>query len=333
MTGDPTRHHPPYRLDGLEPDNLLAFLALLGLLKTLDHARPEWRPRVQWSLDEPPLRPLLTLRTVVASAEICDAAAEGLADLAIAHDFSGKADLNHTIAEARALLEGARLAGGYRAALAAALFSDAAIKIEQGKSTDRIEATPLCLLFRQGHQHFLQRLAAVPNQPAPPLRGRGKKAVQLSASECLAEALFSPWARPDATFSFRWDPAEDVRYALMFGDPSNAANKDGTQHGANRLAAVGLSLLTAIPEQRGEHVRLGTSGGQWARGFALTWPIWRSALSLQSIAALMSQPALRESEDHERLGIDHVREARRISVGRFMNFTVARTLESGAAPL
>lgn len=32
-----------YRLDGLESDNLLAFLALLGLLRTLEAACPQWR--------------------------------------------------------------------------------------------------------------------------------------------------------------------------------------------------------------------------------------------------------------------------------------------------
>jgi len=34
-----------HRLEGLEPDNLLAFLALLGLLRSLETARPAWRPR------------------------------------------------------------------------------------------------------------------------------------------------------------------------------------------------------------------------------------------------------------------------------------------------
>lgn len=35
-----------------------------------------------------------------------------------------------------------------------------------------IDPTPLRLLFGQGHQHFLDRLARVPAQPAPPPRGR-----------------------------------------------------------------------------------------------------------------------------------------------------------------
>ena len=33
-------------LPGLEADNLLAFLALLGLLRALETVREEWRPRV-----------------------------------------------------------------------------------------------------------------------------------------------------------------------------------------------------------------------------------------------------------------------------------------------
>jgi hypothetical protein len=54
MTSDQTR----FRLDGLEPDNLLAFLALLGLLRALDTRRPDWHSRAGWDLNQPPLRPI-----------------------------------------------------------------------------------------------------------------------------------------------------------------------------------------------------------------------------------------------------------------------------------
>ena len=33
---------------GLASDNLLAFIALLGLLRALDHTRPAWCARVRW---------------------------------------------------------------------------------------------------------------------------------------------------------------------------------------------------------------------------------------------------------------------------------------------
>ena len=111
---------------------------------------------------------------------------------------------------------------------------------------DKIEATPLCLLFGQGHQHFLDRLATIPRTDAPPPRGRGKNAVTLSAAETLHETLFEPLDfRQDPTPAFRWDPAEDVRYALRADDPSG--QKSTTQHGANRLAAFGLPILTVTP--------------------------------------------------------------------------------------
>ena len=50
-----------HRLEGLEPDNLLAFMTLLGLLRTLEEARPDWFPRALWTIDSPPIRPALRL--------------------------------------------------------------------------------------------------------------------------------------------------------------------------------------------------------------------------------------------------------------------------------
>jgi hypothetical protein len=314
-----------HRLSGLEPDNLLAFLALLGLLIALERARPIWRARVRWSWEAPPMRPVLVLQDAVTEAEIGEAAAAALPDLAAAHDFDGRADLNHDVASARAALEAGRTKGGYAAALRAALLSDAAVKVQQGKQLDQVEATPLCFLFGQGHQHFLDRLAAVPQIPAPPPRGRGKKAVQLTAAECLDEALFTAWARPDPTPSFRWDPVEAVRYALMFGDPSDTANKEGTQHGANRLAAIGLSVFTAVPTVRNGEVRLALPGGGWDNGFTLRWPLWDGAISLAAITALLCHPGLRSGGPLPP-GVVQVREARRISLGKFMNITEARVV-------
>jgi hypothetical protein len=327
---EPAREH---RLEGLEPDNLLAILALLGLLVALEHTRQEWRPRVRWSWDELPLRPVLVLRNAASGHEVCEAAAAGLNELAKAHDFEGRPDLSHTVAEARITLESNRTTGGHAAALTSALLSDVAVRLQQGKRLDQVEATPLCLLFGQGHQHFLDRLDSVPRLEAPPPRGRGRKSVQITAAACLAEALFASWARPDPTHSFRWDPIEGVRYALMFGDPSNALNKQGTQHGANRLAAIGLSVFTAAPVIRGCEVRLDLPGGAWRGGFVLAWPLWEDAASLSAIGALLRHPALRDAKA-EALGIAQVRETRRFSLGKFMNFSEGRPipLPDSAAP-
>jgi hypothetical protein len=223
---------------------------------------------------------------------ICEAAAEGATTLAVDHSFpqseeagaDPQSDLNYSIAMARELLERAANDPNRRCAdVWSALACDAV-----GKD-DKIEATPLCLLFGQGHQHFLDRLATVPQTNAPPPRGRGKKAVTLSAAATLHEALFEPWTRQDPTPAFRWDPAEDVRYALRADDPSG--QKSTTQHGANRLAALGLAVLTTTPVQRGGRLRLQVLGGTQERNeFAFCWPIWRGAASLAAIRALLSHP-------------------------------------------
>jgi hypothetical protein len=323
-----------HRLEGLEPDNLLAFLALLGLLRALDaddRERAEddrLRARAAWDVDVPPLRPKLFVAHAMTREDITRSADRGLAVLAAAHDFDGRKDLNHSREECQDLLEQAaktaRPDARERADLVAALMSDAAIKEDKSEAVD---PTPLCLLFGQGHQHFLERLATVPGQTAPPLRGKGKKAVGVSASECLSEALFHPWHRNDPTFSFRWDPEEDVRYALMAGDPTDTAYKSGTQHGANRLAAIGLACITLVPVTRAGRVRPSVIGGaSGADGFSFAWPIWRDPATLSTVRTLLSHPKLREPGALAYLSVDHVVVARRISVGKFMNFSRARPI-------
>ncbi len=314
-----------HRLEGLEPDNLLAFLALLGLLRSLETSQPEWRVRACWTTNEPPLRPVLVLAQPISREDIADAAAKGIERLSIEYRFPAEAaegeaqrDLNYSPSRARSLLrEAAGAQSQTRADLFAALMSDTAARDE------RIEATPLCLLFGQGHQHFLERLAALPGMASPPPRGRGRRAITLSPAQTIAEAVFEPWVRQDPTPSFRWDPAEDVRYALRADDPSG--DKATTQHGANRLASIGLPLLTVAPVQAGERVRLRMRAARLeGREIALYWPIWREPASLAAIAALLSHPQLPQGPAAlEHLGIEQVRRARRISVGKFMNITRA----------
>jgi hypothetical protein len=317
-----------HRLIGLEPDNLLAFLALLGLLRAIEAVRPDLHPRAYWNVEEPPIRPVVRLKQAISSAEVAQIAAHGLAHLAAHHSFD-RADLNHTETAARDLLLNARkeatAADRYAVDMLSALMTDGAIKVQKGEPP--IDPTPLCLLFGQGHQHFLDRFAKVPNEPAPPPRGRGKKAVEVTAADAIEEALFQPWRREDSTFSFRWDPEEDVRYALMAGDPTDPQYKSGTQHGANRLACIGLTVLPAVPETRDLRVRATIPGWQ-GRESSFAWPIWRDPASLSAITGLLAHRDLRNPEKLAHLSIDHVREARRISVGKFMNFTRAQVLET-----
>lgn len=320
-----------HSLAGLEPDNLLAFLALLGMLRTLEHVRVEWRPRVAWTVDPPPVRPTLAVAAQATEDEVVTAVSEGLADLADRHDFDGLKKLELSPEDAAHRLRTARTGMSrpgdrYTADLWAALVSDASIR-DKNKA-EEAEPTPLCLMSGQGWQFFMSRLASVPQQSVPPARGSGRSRATVSETDCLREALFESWTRPDATFSFRWDPHEDVRYALRATDPTDSKTKATTQHGANRLAAIGLSALTVVPRLRGATAQLAVIGGMRERrgGFAFTWPIWRHPISLAAIRSLLGHTGLDKWATWDALGIVELRRARRISVGKFMNFTRAESI-------
>ena len=306
---------------GLEPDNLLAFLTLLGLLRTLETACPSWLPRVAWTVDIPPVRPVMNTSVPITKGEIVAAAAKGLTKLAHRHEFERMKDLKMSPADAADRLRNAARSDPYTADLWAALISDVAIRNRNNKL--EVEPTPLCLLFGQGHQHFLERLHAVPLQTK-----LIRKRTSVSDTECLTEALFSSWTRPDPTNSFRWDPHEDVRHALRATDPTDSKGKETTQHGANRLAAVGLSVLTVAPRRRSGDVRLEVIGGSrdGSGSFLFTWPIWRDPVSLATIRSLLSYRRLEDEANRTVLGIVDLLRTRRISAGKFMNFTRAESV-------
>ena len=218
------RHH---RLNGLEPENLLAFMALVGLLGALDSARADWRARAFWDIESAPLRPTLELAEEKTPQEIAAAAAEGAAKLGAAFVFDRR-DLNYSAGEARNILLGE--ADAPRSALFNALLSDGAVRDD-----GRIWPTPLCFLFGQGHQHFLDRLSSVTAGRFPKAMERIRRP-DLNDPALIAATLFDPWTRSEHTDSFRWDPLEDRRYALRARDPSGYPS--GTQHEtAHRLAS------------------------------------------------------------------------------------------------
>ncbi|MGD9884939.1 MAG: hypothetical protein AB7U95_33035 [Reyranella sp.] len=55
-----------------------------------------------------------------------------------------------------------------------------------------------------------------------------------------------------------------------------------------------------------------------------SWPVWKDPTSLAGIRALLSHPGLKDGPAAlSHLDVVEVRQTRRISVGKFMNFTRA----------
>ena len=121
---------------------------------------------------------------------------------------------------------------------------------------------------------------------------------------------------------------------LRATDPTDAKTKEKTQHGANRLAAIGLSVLTVVPRSsRAGGARLDVLGGSRQRnGYCFTWPIWSHSISLAAIRALLSHPRLDGPAARDAFGVVERRRARRISAGKFMNVTRAEPIETQGGP-
>jgi hypothetical protein len=313
-----------HRLDGLEAGNLLGFLALLGLLRALEAERPEWHPRAFWSVSDPPLRPMLSLRIPQAQYDLCEAAAKGVERLTSLVDFGDATDIKMDVTRARELCKTAarqaKEGEWYFADLCSALFCDAVTDDEK----ERVEPTPLAYPS-VATSNFLKNFKAIMKSGMPENRSRDPSYPK-SPADCLHQALFRPWNRADRPVGLRWDPDEAKRHALQWRAPTK--DPPTTQHGANRLAIVGLSALTAVPITAGTRVTLSVLGGEGSGDrFSLAWPIWTTPISLAAIRALLSHPQLRTPGALGYLGVDHVRVTRRISLDRLRNFTWAEPLE------
>ena len=302
-------------LRGLAPERLLAVLALLGLLRAVTTARPAWRPRIAWR--GPPWRPVLDAATdALDETAVARAALDGMDAWQPAFDFGGFADIKHTREQFRRWAE-PRLTATQEAAVAAAVASDAVLK----RGADRVQPTPVCAVFGQGHQHFLDRLA-------------GNVTATTSSPEEIADAVFRWRYQGEGTCaggrivlkgSLRLDPAEDRRYALSAGDPS--AEPVRTVPGANRLAPLGLTLLPVVPTARG----LRASGETRARGrVRLVWPVWDGWLDLEAVGDLLDLPELVADPppiaEIAPRGVAEVYRCERLHVGKYMSFSPARPL-------
>lgn len=306
-----------HRLDGLEPDNLLAFLALLGLLRTLEasdnsenNAEAKCRARISWDKNEFPLRPNLHLARAMSQKDIAECASNAIEALAGTYNFSGHQKLKLTPNQARTELSNAAKANDVeRAALWAALVSDAATKDKA------VERTPFCLLD-VAQTSFLKTLLAVVSAS----NGR---------QDAIEKALFHPWRWSDEMRSFRWDPIEDTRHAYCALAPSD--DKQKVERGANILAAMALPILTVVPQQRGASVRLRVVGGDSREGvFVFAWPIWNQPASLAAIRAMLTHEALWKTDGMAYLGVEQVMVSQRIAPTRYNNFTRARPLNEAA---
>jgi hypothetical protein len=185
--------------------------------------------------------------------------------------------------------------------------------VESPDKPGQLADTALRTMSGAGHQDFL---------------GTMRKLTEDTAEDHLRKALFEAWTYRDpvALHTMRWDPRDDVRRALRWSKPSGdpARESQGAEWGANRLAIEGMPLLPTAPCRR----RLDTTGfsrvdGEWR----WTWPIWAGQADVDVVRSLLALAPLQAERPDRRelatLGISEIYRCRRITQGRYRNFTPA----------
>ena len=305
------------RLPGLTPDNLLAIMALLGVLRALDQARPDWHARARWT--GRPFVSELQTASVVSKEGLAEALDEGICAIAanyvLAEPGSKRParDVKFSREEFRALVRRRR-----SNLIGADLVS--AIAAELPLRHGNVVASQFVHLA--GQQHFLERLIDVPLQS--PQSNQGRMSRERGPTK-IVEALYQSWTHSDKSDSFRWDPADNQRYALRFGDPSpEGAAK--TVHGANRLAALGLLSFPCVAHETSS-MTVGAKQRDGQRAYV--WPIWTEPLRLAGIEILLSQDLSKLSTSERRaLGVAAVMRAIRTTTDYYSNVAWAAEVAS-----
>lgn len=305
-------------LKGLDGANPLGFLAALGTLRTASLTWPKEPVRMGWGIYDSAWRPYLILETGQGEEEFLERLCETLLLMKDHPVFGFADDLSLTAQLFRAEAETAQTqttpADRCHADFIAAFGSDC-ITMD---NSDQIEDTALRTMGGAGHQHFL---------------GTMRQLIADTDVNHLQKALFSTWLYDDPVekHTMRWDPNDDIRYALQWQNPSGDRQRKtgGSMWGANRLAIEGLPLMSTIPKNR----KLETVGFSQKKGAGViwTWPIWEKAVSIDTTRSLLALYELqRKRPDRKKLlkmGIVELFRCQRLTQGKFRNFTPAVPVE------
>lgn len=293
-------------LNGLDGSNPLGFLAAVGTLRTVGLAEPGSDWRMKWLMHDgiriPEIRGNRAVSAEALLALLCRALRRrSTPELDFGENLNVKPEKFREEAAAAQLQ--AQLQDRRHADFVAAFGCDLHTT-NDGKS---IQDTALRTMSGAGHQHFL---------------GTMKQLIRKTGEDHLRSSLFESWNYSDDKLGLRWDPEEDRRYALRWDNPSGDNIK--TMWGANRLAVEALPMFPTAPGGRELH----TTGFSIRDKAALfTWPIWQVAVGMDVVRSLLALPEIQRPEPNrehlEAMGVVEVYRSRRITVGKYRNFTHA----------
>jgi CRISPR-associated endonuclease/helicase Cas3 len=259
----------PLPLPGLDGSNPLGFLAALGTLRLADRALPgaklKWMAKGGWV-------PVLNLHEEKSPEELV----EMLLSVAGSErrSFTFSQDVKIQSDEFRDLeLEAVGDAANDREfADFLRAFADPLVTIQGGPNTGKTKPTEF--YFIAGQQKLVKQAREIAAATKP---------------EHLLKALFEPWRYDDPLdgLSLRYDPLDDLRYAVRFCNPSKDRSKAkrGSVLGANRLAFEALPFFPCFASG----TRLATTGFTiFDRRPFFTWPVWVPLWGINTVRTALS---------------------------------------------
>jgi hypothetical protein len=304
-------------LSGLDGSNPLAFLAAIGTLRALTLASAQLDVRMGWRQSGGAWRPWVLAGEDMDEELLLNRLCDHL-NVMRDHPALGRWDnLGVRPNEFRAYA----LDAFGRATMADRIWADFAACFGCESATTRdskkavvVEDTAFRTMSGAGHQDFLGFMRSI---------------IASTDCELVRKALFTEWLYDDpvTNSTLRWDPADDVRHALQWRNPSGdpARKTGGTMLGANRLAIEGLPAFPTAPVgSRLETTAFARSG---RRGTFLTWPIWKSLIGLDTCRSLLALDELQAEVLEPTLvrgrGVVAVYRSQRITEGKYRSFTPA----------
>jgi hypothetical protein len=308
-----------HRLTGLEPDNLLAFLTLLGLLRSLGLIRPDWKPKAYWDFSKSPLRPVLTTCESTTEDMICAAANDGLK---IFHQalfpFRYEPSKKEKPEKKPNKKQDKTASEKPRKALVTTLAH------QRSLATRCIQATLACKPGTERHLVWQLRCDLIACSSVTAIRKKEKdKEIDTTpleltsgnmafigamfdlAERCKAEdikeSIFSRWEYAYQGNSLRFSPDEAQRYAYRASNPSDEGAY--TELGATALSGLGLLSFPMVEAQK--HWKMPAYSGTRSEG-KICWPIWGcdggKGSSLTTIEAMLRALPLEQTKSSKLYG-------------------------------
>jgi hypothetical protein len=314
MNGGSAKHELEFM--GLDGSNPLAFLAALGTLRSLSLAWPEaelamrWQKSYAWA-------PVLCAGLPVTEESVLKTIFQQLGRARKRTEFK-KLGKNLKVKPER-FKEFARNAAS-SSSPDDRVWADfaAAFGCEATTRNGFVQATALQLATGQGHQHFLAIMSRI---------------AEKTEEVHLRKALFQPWKYDDPleNLTLRWDPLDDIRYALRGRNPSGdpARKQRGSVLGANRLAIEGLPLFPTAP--RGGQLHTTGFSSPKNKSTFWTWPIWDCPIPVEVIRTVLAHSELQnETPSREALaclGVVEIYRSEKVKVDKYRNFTPSRSVD------